>query len=168
LETIGFADQPFDSIAVDGLFEIPAAGAKPRLKTSAGGSAPPAIPLLRRSQWRIIYPEGKKRKAFTFTEQPFDQFAALKPFLFAEREFVVADRFFLIREAISISIRRKQSACDVPWRDGWPTLYGHWPFACVYETRERSCGGEHAAEMCVSLLKKFYVTGNPIRAADKK
>jgi hypothetical protein len=81
----------------------------------------------------------------------------------------MADHFFILlrprtpigpaalasKRFISIWIRRKQSAYDGLSCDGWPTLYGHWPFACVYETHERSCGGEHVAEMYVSLLKRI-------------
>jgi hypothetical protein len=153
LEAIGLAGQPLDAIAIDGFFKNPAVGAKPGLQTNPG-RAPTANFLLIRSERRIKYPKGKERKTFTFTEQPIDQFAAFKPFLFAEREFLVADGIFLIppkdQGVISNSIRRKRSAYDGLSCGGWPTLCDHWPFACVYEIRERSCGGAYVVGMYVS------------------
>ena len=75
MQTVGFAAQPFDTIAIHCLFKIPA----PRPETRLQG--PVACPL------DIVHPEGVERKTLAFPEQPFDQFATFKPFLFAEREF---------------------------------------------------------------------------------
>jgi hypothetical protein len=71
LQTVGFAAESFDPVAVHRFFEVTAGCAESGLQ---GGIRPTHL--------QIKDPERKKGEAFPFPENPFDPLAALEFLLF--------------------------------------------------------------------------------------
>ena len=87
MEPVGFAAQPFDAVAVDGLFEMTGAGPETSLQWGFNCTRRWLLWLLRRLTLgqplqQETNLEGKEGKAPSFPENPFDQLAALEFFLF--------------------------------------------------------------------------------------
>ena len=87
MEPVGFAAQPFDAVAVDGLFEMTGAGPKTSLQWGFNCTRRWLLWLLRRLTLgqrlqQETNLEGKEGKAPSFPENPFDQLAAFEFFLF--------------------------------------------------------------------------------------
>lgn len=94
MEPVGFAAQPFDAVAVDGLFEMTGAGPETSLQWGFNCTRR-WLPWLLRRRLRLYLIRGpgqrlqqetnlewKEGKAPSFPENPFDQLAALEFFLF--------------------------------------------------------------------------------------